>query len=116
MNLKFINLRLATLSVERPFGLVCAPGDVDRRLRLARAERFVVVFEHFLVLLLLQVLGIVLSHTLLLDVRLVYLMAVNRLETLGLASHAQLGRAALDILVIACVLLVLVFSALLLLI
>ena len=70
-----------------------------------------VVFNHFLVLLTLQVLGIILSHALLL-MRLVYLMAINRLEaTFGLASHAQLRRAALDILIIARVLLVLIFSA-----
>ena len=41
---------------------------------------------------------------------LVHLMAVNCLETLGLASHAQLGRASLYILIIAGVLLVLIFS------
>jgi hypothetical protein len=39
------------------------------------------------------------------------LMAVNGLEALRLDSHAQLGRATLDILVIAGVLLVLIFSA-----
>jgi hypothetical protein len=111
MNLKFVHLRLATLSVERSFGLVSSPRNVDGRLGLARAERFVVVFQHFLVLLQLQVLLVVLSKALLLLLCLIHLMAVNRLEALGLASHAQLGRATLDILVIAGVLLVLIFSA-----
>ena len=70
-----------------------------------------VVFQHFLILLLLHVLREVLGKALLLLLRLVYLVAVNRLESLRLASHAQLGRAALDILVISGVLLVLIFSA-----
>ena len=56
MNLKFIRLRLATFSVERPFRLISASGDVDGRLGLARPERFVVVFEHFIILLHLQIL------------------------------------------------------------
>jgi hypothetical protein len=116
MNLKFVSLRLATLSVERPFRLVSSPGDVDGRLSLARAKGFVVVFQQFLVLLRLQVLRVVLSKALLLVLHLVHLMAVNRLESLGLSSHAQLGRAARDILVITGVLLILIFSALLLLI
>ena len=67
-------------------------------------------------MLTLQVLRVVLGKALLLMLRLVYLVAINRLEALGFASNAQLRRAALDILVIAGVLLVLIFSALLLLI